>query len=142
MGRRTKYTPERVSKLIRALKAGKPRYAACAVSGISCDTLANWLADNSEFSEMVRAAEDFAEAKYAAIIEKAATGWNEITVREVVTVTGAVETTTTKVRKFDVGAAKFWLERRRPQNWRNNLDITSGGEPVQKAVIGFDPSEV
>src|SRR5262245_35285973 len=72
MARPTKYTPERRQRLCDALAAGNTRRAACAVAGISDETLARWLGRYVDFVEAVQKAEGDAEQRYVAIIDRAA----------------------------------------------------------------------
>lgn len=72
-GRKTKYTPETVKKIIDAMSVGMTDRDACIVSGISEDTLARWRSQHTDFAERsTRAREEgwqsaLAVIKYAAI---------------------------------------------------------------------------
>jgi len=91
-GRISKYTPERVERIINALRAGNTRGAACHYGGIDHDTLLNWTKRYSEFSEAVSRAEGDAEVAHVANIAKAS-------------------------REGDWRASAWWLERRRHEDW-------------------------
>lgn len=50
-GRRTKYTPETVDKIIAGVRAGLTNRDAALIAGVCDDTLANWEKRHSEFSD-------------------------------------------------------------------------------------------
>lgn len=106
-GRPTKCTPDRVKRIIDALKGGNTRKASAAYGGIDIDTFGNWMNRGaageepfSDFSEQVKAAEAEAEVRNVAIIAKAAT------------------------EKWQ--AAAWWLERRKPADWAQTTKHTGG----------------
>ena len=93
MGRPSKLTPEIVERLCDALRAGNTREAAAAYAGIARSTFYDWLrrganprrtirgkifkADEafSDFSDTVTRAENAAEIRCVAVLQKAAHGW-------------------------------------------------------------------
>jgi len=104
----SKYTPERVERIIKAVKDGLPFVTAAALGGISEATFYNWMKDNVEFLESIKAAEAEAEER---LVEQIS---------------------------FDPSwQSKAWiLERRHPDRWgrveRNKVELTGAeGQPVQ-----------
>lgn len=100
-GRPTKYTPERVERILDALREGNTRQTACAVGGISDETFARWQRQFVQFVDAIKVAEAFAESRHVANI----------------------------VRAADEGiwtASAWWLERRRHQQWgrQDKVDVT------------------
>jgi hypothetical protein len=71
-GRKTKYEPERVARILDLLRSGNTRGTSAVASGISQDTFANWCARYSDFSEQVKEAEQEAVTRYLGHIEQAA----------------------------------------------------------------------
>ena len=71
-GRKTKYTPETVDKIVQALKLGATRRLACAYAGIDQSTFENYIAKYSDFSDAVKNAEGSGAIQWLAKIEKAA----------------------------------------------------------------------
>lgn len=105
---KSKYTPERVERIIKAVKDGLPFVTAAALGGISEATFYNWMKDNVEFLESIKAAEAEAEER---LVEQIS---------------------------FDPSwQSKAWiLERRHPDRWgrveRNKVELTGAeGQPVQ-----------
>ena len=111
MGRPTKFTPERVKRIIDALSVGNTRTCAVAHAGIDYQSFLNWLergqgtkkGDYFEFFESVKKAEADAEFANVVLIRKAAVeNWQ---------------------------AAAWWLERRRHQDWMKR-EHTDGTQTV------------
>jgi transposase len=71
-GRKTKYTPETVNKIVQALKMGATHELACNYAGIGVSTFHDWMSAKPEFSEAVKEAEGAAAVGWLAKIEKAA----------------------------------------------------------------------
>ena len=72
MGRKSKYTPEVVDKIVQALKLGAAYEDACNYAGISFETFRTWRARYPAFLEAIKAAEGQATVHWLAAIEKAA----------------------------------------------------------------------
>ncbi len=106
MPRRSKYTPEVVSRVCELLAEGNTRKTASLLAGISYETFRQWLQTKPAFSAAVQKAEAEAEARHVAIIRQAAAKtWQ---------------------------AAAWWLERRRPEEWgdrsRRRVEVSGPGE--------------
>jgi transposase len=96
-----KHSPEREQAILNALRVGNTRRAAAAAAEINTDTFYEWL-KNPTFSDAVEKAEADAEQRYVAQVAKAAqTTWQ---------------------------AAAWWLERRRPQDYRQQSGVELTGK--------------
>ena len=71
-GRKSKYTPETVTKIVNALNAGMTDADACSVAGISQDTFYHWRNTKSEFSERTTRAREEGWLSDLAVIRRAA----------------------------------------------------------------------
>jgi len=71
-GRRSKYTPDRVAKIIQAIDMGATFELAAGYAGICPDTMTAWRDRYSDFSDQMREAEGRAAVKWLAKIEAAA----------------------------------------------------------------------
>lgn len=71
-GRKTKYTPETVAKIIQAIDMGATFELAAGYGGISTSTFYDWVEKKSEFSDALKLAEGRAAVKWLAKIEAAA----------------------------------------------------------------------
>jgi transposase len=127
-GRPTKFTPERTTKLITALRAGNYRDTACKYAGISFQTLRNWIkiaespdapAEYVEFLDAIEKAEAEAEMVDIGIIRQAA-------------------------QEGQWQAAAWVRERKNPERWgrrdASKIELTgSDGGPVDMRVaMGVD----
>ena len=68
----TKYTPDRVKRLLDAVAMGATRTLACHYAGIDLDTLVAWERRYADFAAQVKEAEGRAVVGWLAKIEKAA----------------------------------------------------------------------
>ena len=75
-GRPTKYTPETVDKILKAIAVGAPYTHACNYAGIGFDAFNEWRQKYPEFSEQIKEAEGKAAVGWLAKIEKAASDGN------------------------------------------------------------------
>lgn len=91
-GQPTKYTPERIARILGYLRLGNTRKAAGLASGISHETFSQWLNRYPEFSEAVENAEAEAELAHVGNVLQAA-------------------------GKGAWQASAWWLERRRHDSW-------------------------
>jgi hypothetical protein len=76
-GRPTKRTPDRVRRLAKAIADGLPDEYACALVGITRETLLQWRTDPefAEFSCTIKAVQAKRLVKRLAVIEAGGTGW-------------------------------------------------------------------
>lgn len=110
-GRPTKYNPDRHNRIIEALRAGNTRKASAMFGGVSVDAFQEWVKIYPEFSQDVERAEAEAEIRNVAIIQKAATDtWQ---------------------------AAAWWLERRRPGDYRTRSEVTGADGGAVRVVVEY-----
>jgi hypothetical protein len=72
MGRPTKCTPDRVKRLLDAIRRGATFGLACRYAGISTDSLARWRNRNAAFAAELDGAEAEAAIGWLTAIERAA----------------------------------------------------------------------
>lgn len=111
VGRPSKYTPERVTRILDLLRDGNTRKATALASGISVDTLADWQERYPDFSEQVKEAEGQAESKHVANILTAA-------------------------GKGAWQASAWWLERRRHEDWgkKDRIEVINSVRELARAT--------
>ena len=117
-GRPDKFHQEIKDAILRYLSIGATYKDAAEGSGISYETLLNWLTKGREatsgnyyeFFQSVRKAEAQARLNYLTTIAQAAS-------------------------KGDWKAAEAYLKRRDRANWGDNVDVTSGGDKITKIVV-------
>lgn len=106
MARPTKLDADRQARIREALALGVSIEAAAAHAGLSAACVHEWMARGrkgerlyAEFLEAATRARDAAEVRFAAVVAKAAKEGSE-------------------------SAARWWLERRRPETWgRKDADV-------------------
>jgi hypothetical protein len=118
MARPTKLDAGRQARICEALALGVSIEAAAAHAGLSAACVHDWMARGRkgeprfiEFLEATTRARDAAEVRFAAVVAKAAKEGNE-------------------------SAARWWLERRRPETWaRKDADVHVSTHVHQGAEI-------
>ena len=70
-GKKTKFTPEVVEKLLESIADGNYYETAYNCAGIGKDSFFRFLKHNADFSDLVKKAESFAQRKYLKVIENA-----------------------------------------------------------------------
>jgi hypothetical protein len=70
-GRKTKYTPERIEKILNLLKVGNTRRTAAAVAGVDQTTFLRWITRYADFADLVKEAEEAAVALHVGNIAQA-----------------------------------------------------------------------
>ena len=111
MARPSKYTPERIKRILDALRGGCSRRDAYEYGAIDSETFANWIHRYSDFSEQVIAAESAAAVMHTANIMKAA-------------------------KEGDWKASLEWLKRRRRLEWGDNIAISADKE-IERIVAAL-----
>lgn len=121
-GRPTKCTPDRVKRIIDALKGGNTREVAYAYAGVSRGAFYKWLARGEAqlLLDLDPDAIPESERPYVDLVEGVKRAESEAVVRNVLLVSKAAETSWQ--------AAAWWLERRYPQDWgrKDNLHLSGG----------------
>lgn len=97
-GRPSKYTPERVKKFLEGLETGLTRQAAAGLIDTDQVTVFSWMKTEPGFAEQVETAEQRAEARFTAVIARAA-------------------------NNGDWQAAKYWLSHRRRRDWGDSVTV-------------------
>lgn len=119
MGRRSKYTPETVAKIVEAIKLGATYELAAGYAGISVDTVARWQAQYADFADKLREAEGRSAVMWLAKIEAAA--------------------------NIDWKAAAWKLERRHPQAFGKSvqdINVTHSGTINHRDASAFTDAEI
>lgn len=117
MARPSKRTPEREDAIIRALEEGNTRRAAAATVGIDENTFGRWMLRFGGFADRVRKAEATAETLAVGVIHHG-------------------------MLRGETADAKWWLERRRPDDYgrRDRIELTIRQQAERLAAeFGLDP---
>lgn len=152
-GRPTKYTPEVVNIIRESLAQGDSRQLACKKAGISDDSFLNWMRDNSEFSAVVKNAEDefrnwehtqlLASAKKSLRVLIEGQEYDETITEYENDGSGQprIKRQTTKTKKVlpSATAVIFALVNRDPENWKNriNSEVEAKVQSDQRADVNL-----
>ncbi len=96
IGRPTKLTEDTVKKLESVFKLDAPVKTACAYAGISRETYYTWLKENDGFSDRMAKAQEYARIAAGNVVMNAI------------------------VQDRDVSTARWWLEKRYPDEFGSN----------------------
>jgi len=127
-----KYRPQfcRIAHQI-ALLGGTPSILAETLA-VSEQTIHNWLKTYPEFQIAWIGGKDFADAQVTQALFKRAVGFSQV-VEDFKTERGElVPIEKTIVFPPDIQAAQYWLNNRRPQDWKANVEFK---EPIPAAII-------
>lgn len=75
-GRRSSFTPDRVQRILTAIRMGATYRLACDYAGISEDTFGRWRDQHADFAAQLKEAEGAAVVGWLAKIEQAASDGN------------------------------------------------------------------
>lgn len=113
------------ARFAEAIRASATRKDACAIVGISVDTFGRYMKEYPDFAEMVERVELEVKAEMIAVVRKAAVEGNVVVTVRRRKIAGVVVAEEETVRKEkDVGAAKWWLSRRYPEEWGDRLALS------------------
>jgi hypothetical protein len=145
-GRPTAFRPEYVDLVRKFTLLGATDEELANFFGVTVKTLFNWGTENPEFLQARKEGKLKADAKVAYKLHSRATGyrWTEqqaIKLKvdqfeekiELVEVEREVPPETT--------AAIFWLKNRRSGEWRDKIDVTSGGKSVKSLFVMLGPDD-
>lgn len=155
----TKRTEQRVQAICDRLRLGVARTPAVIDSGVSYDSFKRWYDRYPEFRERVLKAEASAIVNHTMNLTEAAngiaTGYTDTMTKTVfkertrkithpdgtveeITESVPYEEKTVTVRKGQIKdwkASLEWLKRRNPADWRENVDITTDGQPINTVFV-------
>lgn len=117
LGRPTKYTPDRVEKILRIIRDGNYRNVAAQCAGISTETFYQWMDSYPDFSDAIIKAEADCEAEVVARFRNAG--------------------------QMDWRASESYLKRKHPERWgdKSRVEQTGAdGGPIQiiTTELGMD----
>ncbi len=91
--------------------------------GVCEQTINNWKVTHPEFLESIKQGKVIADANVARALYERATGCSHPDVHVAVWQGEVIITPVTKHYPPDVGAAKYWLNNRQPERWRNQVEV-------------------
>lgn len=125
-GRPPRFTKDRQARFLAAIREGNTKRASAAIAGVSTPTVDRLIAKSENFVLAYARAQAEAEERMVATIVKAATGYTETKIERMTDDRGRETQKITTTRKVDAGAAQFWLERRRRDDWGPKVEVEAG----------------
>jgi len=123
MGRPTLYKPEYCEQASRACMLGLTNEQLAKMFGISIKTIEKWIKEKPEFIGAIKKGRIIADQDVAISLYKRATGYSHKDV-DIKAIKGKIVITNLiKYYPPDTAAAFIWLKNRRPDLWRDRIDI-------------------
>lgn len=127
-GRPTEFKKEYVELATRAAKLGTTNEGLADFFDVSIGTLERWMSEHEEFRGAVRAGRQFADANVADALYHRAVGYSHPAEKIHFDKFGDEHRADfTQHYPPETGAAVFWLKNRRPDLWREKIEVEGGG---------------
>lgn len=137
MGRPSKFKPEFIGQAEKLCQLGATDIEIADFFDIDVRTLYRWKGDNEEFCQALKVGKDVADERVERSLFARANGYehDEVDIR----VLGG-EIVQTPIRKFyppDTTACIFWLKNRKPEGWREKVDLAHTGDVNHSVKVTF-----
>lgn len=137
MARPSKFKPEFIAQAEKLCKLGATDLEIADFFEIDVRTLYRWKGDNEEFCQALKVGKDVADERVERSLFARANGYehDEVDIR----VLGG-EIVQTPIRKFyppDTTACIFWLKNRKPEGWREKVDLAHSGDVAHSLTVTF-----
>ena len=135
-GRPTLYKPEYDAQVLKLCLLGATDKDIASFFEVNVDTYYEWLKKHPSFTESVKRGKHEADANVATSLYKKAMG---TTVKEIdirVIDGKIIQTVIEKHLPPDTGAAIFWLKNRKPEQWRDRVNLNH-----QLGIVDIQPIE-
>lgn len=164
MARPTKYTPDRVQKILESIANGDSNKVAAAKGGINLDTFYEWLKSNTEFSDKIKEARrEYENWELEGLLRDAKKSLKTLICGETYDETRTEyeqdprnpgsprikkQIVTNKKIMPNATAVIFALVNRDPEHWQNrmtqelNAKVTAEGDVDVKAALSRIPDDI
>jgi DNA-binding XRE family transcriptional regulator len=142
VGRPTKYRPEYAEQVFKLCLLGATDEQLADFFGVSVQTIYNWTEQEPEFFESRRKGKEEADANVAHALYHRALGYSHPEEKIFSYEGGVVRAETVKHYPPDTAAAFIWLKNRAGWRDKQEVDVTSDGQPLFKAYQGVNTDEV
>jgi hypothetical protein len=135
-GQPTKYKPEYVKQAKKLAKLGATDIEVADFFGVTVRTIHNWKNTNHEFFHALKAGKEESDARVERSLFQRAIGYEQESVKIFMSKDGEpVYAPFREVISPDTTACIFWLKNRKPEEWRDKVDLNHGGEVAVKRVV-------
>ena len=142
MPRPSKYKPEHVAQAAKLCKLGATDRDLADFFGVNEASIHRWKIEFKEFANALKLGKDLADKRVEQSLYRRAMGYSHDAVKIFCSKTGEV-TKVPYVEHFppDTVACIFWLKNRKPQEWRDKLDIDATVRPLDVTAEPLKPDE-
>jgi len=137
-GRPTKYDPAQNKQITKICRLGATDEEIADFLDVDTSTVYNWKNQHPEFLEAIKKGKLLADAEVADKLFKRATGYKHKDVDIKMFEGAIIQTELTKHYPPDTAAAIYWLNNRRPKDWKNKVDFDMGKSPIVVTISGQD----
>ncbi len=131
----TKFKAEFVERARTMATAGATDVEISRVLHVSVSTLREWRALHPEFAEALQHGKDIADDMVEAALFRRAIGYSHDAVKILQNAGEAVVVPYVEHVAPDTNAAKFWLMNRRPDRWRDKVEMEHSGKVTLEELI-------
>lgn len=139
MSRPSKFKPEFVGQAEKLCKLGATDLELADFFEIDVRTLYRWKGDNEEFCQALKVGKDVADERVERSLFARANGYEHDEVDIRVIGGGIVQTPIRKFYPPDTTACIFWLKNRKPEGWREKMDVAHSGaiqfERIVRSIV-------
>lgn len=139
MSRPSKFKPEFVGQAEKLCKLGATDLELADFFEIDVRTLYRWKGDNEEFCQALKVGKDVADERVERSLFARANGYEHDEVDIRVIGGGIVQTPIRKFYPPDTTACIFWLKNRKPEWWREKMDVAHSGaiqfERIVRSIV-------
>lgn len=134
VGRPTKFTPQVAGALFELAKLGYTDKEMAAAIDVAESTLNEWKKERPDFFEQLKGAKAIADDQVERSLFERATGYNHAAVKIQQYEGTPVITPFVEHCPPDVEAQRFWLKNRRPDKWRDKVEMDVTTDFAQKLI--------
>lgn len=141
-GRPSAFREEYVEQVRKLCLLGATDENIADFFGVCVATIFNWGNDHPEFLEARKSGKEAADANVASRLYSRAMGYTHPEEKIFQCEGEIIRADTMKHYPPDTTACIFWLKNRRPTEWRDRVDLTSGDKPLPAMFVMLGPNAV
>lgn len=141
-GRPSAYKPEYCEQAIKLCRLGSTDKELADFFGVAESTLYEWKKSIHEFSEAIKEGKKLSDAEVADRLFKRATGYEHPEDKIFLHNGKPVVVPTIKHYPPDAVSAIFWLKNRRPDLWREKVEVSKTEGGVDERIVDLDDGDL
>lgn len=141
-GRHNSLAVEDIRKIPDYVRKGYTQDEIGQIFGVSSRTILNYMMKDPGLFQAIQEARIEADRRVEKALYQRACGYSHIEEKIFCSKDGVItRVETTKHYPPDTGAAKMWLTNRRPESWRERIEVDHSGQVEQVQVVLSLPEE-